>query len=365
MLVPIASPRTLDRLLRFVVLPLLAGVALGFALLWLHSGSANGKGAAVPAPVSSFSDAVARAAPAVVNIFSRRSEYPLCELPRYRLLCERLYRSQGAQGSLGSGVVMRSDGYILTNYHVVAAGGDILVAFNNGSQAQADLVGADTETDLAVLKVASDPDAVFPAIERGAAEAARVGDFVLAIGNPFGIGQGVSLGIVSAKGRYAVRSPYDDFVQTDAAINPGNSGGALVDAQGRLLGINTFIYSRSGGSDGVGLAIPVERAVAVLDEIAEHGRVLRGYLGASLIGPRDEAEGLGVVRVYFGTPAHAAGLRPGDLLLSVNGEPARTVRDVTRRIRDTEPGDELSLRILRGGAVRLLRATAGLHPAGG
>ena len=372
-----APPRTAlpGRLLRYLVAPAAAGVLIGFALLWLGgergASVAGGVGDTAAGPVGGlpqadgFADAVERAAPAVVNILSRRlAQLPsYCRLPQYRLLCE-MYRTRGRrlEGILGSGVVVREAGYLLTNYHVVAAGDDIRVAFHDGTQMRAAVVGADPDTDLAVLKVDGEG---LVAIEHAPATDIRVGDIVLAIGNPFGIGQAVSLGIVSAKGRYGPGdSAYDDFIQTDAAINPGNSGGALVDRDGRLVGINTFIYSRSGGSEGVGLAIPAARALDVLEQILEHGRVLRGFLGVGLseAPPADRPGGLTVVRVYAGTPAHAAGLLPGDLLLSIDGEPARTARAVTRKVMDTAPGTPMVIRFMRNGAVRVVTATAGVSP---
>ena len=351
-------PWRLGRLLRFVAIPAVAGSVLGFVLLWFNGGerieSTSRYGN------EGFADAVDRAAPAVVNISSERViQHPLCELPAYRLWCERfLNRGRRRESSLGSGVAVREQGYILTNYHVIAAGDDIKVAFNDGREARANLVGADPGTDLAVLKV----DGPLQTIRRTSSADIRVGDIVLAIGNPFGIGQAVSLGIVSAMGRYGIGpSAHDDFIQTDAAVNPGNSGGALVDRHGRLVGINTLIYSRSGGSDGVGFAIPVDRAIAVLDQIIEHGQRLHGWLGIALSeAPADDVkEGLNIVRVYRGTPAHKAGLRPGDLLLSINGQPATTADAVVHQIQRTEPGTRLSIRFMRNGAVRMVEATAG------
>ncbi len=360
----ISNPRATlaGRLVRYGAVPALVGGALGFALLWFGNGAAwfnddqdRSRGG--------FAAAVDRAAPAVVNIFSRRVvQHPLCELPRFRVLCERFFnRGRRLAGSLGSGVMVREDGYILTNYHVIAAGDDIVAVFNDGRQARAMVVGADPETDLAVVKVEG---AGFPTIARAASEGVRVGDIVLAIGNPLGVGQSVSMGIVSAKGRYGVGpTPYDDFIQTDAAVNPGNSGGALVDQDGLLVGINMFIYSRGGGSEGVGFAIPVARAVHVLNDILKHGRVLRGWLGVVLSqSPARAGGGLAVLRVLRGTPAHEAGLMPGDLLLSVNGESATTAAMVTHQVENTDPGSVLTIRFMRNGAVRVVEATAGLRP---
>ena len=358
--VPHSEATLSDRLIRYVVLPLAFGTAVGFALLWYN---ATYRDSGVEQEADSFADAVTRAAPAVVSVFSLAAHNPLCELPQFRAMCERFFRGQPSQNSLGSGVIVRDDGYILTNRHVIAAGEDIVVAFNDGSQILAELVGADSGTDLAVLKV---PRTGLPSIERASTDDARVGDFVLAIGNPFGIGvQAVSLGIVSAKGNYQVdQTPYnDDFIQTDAAINPGNSGGALIDQYGRLLGINTLFYSGSGrGSDGVGLAIPVERAVAVLDQIIEHGQVLRGWLGVVLHDPPRGEAGLFIVRVFRRTPAAEAGLQPGDLLLTINDEPVGTAREATLQLRDTDPGSELEIRFKRNGAVRQVKVTTALFP---
>ena len=330
----------------------LLGVVAGLSLLLLQR-------APSPSPAPShhgYAEAVQRAAPAVVNIFSQRvttrSRSWLCELPQYRAFCER---DRQLESSLGSGVVVRQDGYILTNAHVVSAGAEIVVAFNDGRQARAQVVGMDAITDLAVVKV---DGADFPIIERASSEAAEVGDVVLAIGNPFGIGQAVSLGIVSAKGHYGIGAPYDDLIQTDAAVNPGNSGGALVDREGRLLGINTLIYSRSGGSDGVGFAIPVDRAVRILNDIIEHGEARHGWFGVVFANALAE-DGLVVARVVRGSPAHRAGLRRGDVLLSINDTATTALQPVLRLVLETPPGSRLHIRIRRNGAVRSVEATAG------
>ena len=363
------SRRTLfGRLLLYIAIPGLTGAMIGYALLLPDNGAGGRLG---PRTDIGFADAVERAAPAVVNIYSVRARRAICDLPQYRAFCERLgvrQRSRPMAGSLGSGVIVREDGYIVTNHHVIAGGDDIVVQFSEGGEARAMVVGTDRETDLAVIKVEGSG---YPTL--APAEGVRVGDVVLAIGNPFGIGQAgategtltvsVSQGIVSAKGRERIAgNPHHDFIQTDAAVNPGNSGGALVDVQGRLVGINTLIYSQSGGSDGVGFAIPVERAMDVLKDIVSHGRALRGWLGA-LLGPSATGTGLDVLAVYRDTPAARAGLLPGDVLLSVNGEPAASGQSIGHWISNIEPNSRLSIRIRRNGAVRVLEAIAGIRPS--
>ena len=344
-----------NKLLQYVALPVACGVALGFAWLWFSSGAQGGSSAS--GAKGGYADAVSRAAPAVVNILALRPRNPLCNLPRFRAWCER---DQRLASALGSGVMVREDGYILTNHHVIAAGDELLVGFSDGAQAPAAVVGTDPITDLAVLKV---DGGGYPAIALTSSTNVRVGDIVLAIGNPFGIGQAVSQGIVSAKGRYGLsQTPYDDWIQTDAAVNPGNSGGALVDGEGRLLGINTLIYSQGGGSDGIGLAIPVDRALRILGDIVEHGQALHGRLGVGLASaPRPgTSAGLTVLHVFRGTPAAAAGLRPGDVLLSINGQSATTARAVMQQVLNTAPGERLAMRITRNGAIRRLETRAGL-----
>lgn len=352
---PAAPRRALfTRVLRYVVLPAGGGALVGLAALWaageLPQGASGG---------TSYADAVARAAPAVVNLYSQRPRNPLCDLPVFRTYCERLERhNRRMRGALGSGVVMRADGYVLTNHHVVAAGEDIIVAFHDGREARAAIVGTDPITDLAVVKVDGDG---FPTLEFASAQDVRVGDIVLAIGNPFGVGQAVSQGIISAKGRGLGETPYD-FLQTDAAVNPGNSGGALVDGAGRLLGINTLLYSRGGGSEGVGFAIPLDRAVRVLDEIIQHGQALHGAFGVALFVDPDPGASGGPIVSYVerGSQAHDAGLRFGDQILAVNGRTVRTQKEFVGEVLTSEPGSPLSLRIWRNGAVRVLETTTGL-----
>jgi serine protease DegS len=223
----------------------------------------------------------------------------------------------------------------------------------------AEVVGTDPDTDLAVIKVNV---AGLRPIDLGSSDGARVGDIVLAIGNPFGIGQTVSMGIISAIGRYGVTtSTYTDFIQTDAAINPGNSGGALVDTNGSLIGINSLIFSQSGGSLGIGFAIPSKLALTVLDEIVREGRVIRGWLGIEM-DRQPSRQGLLVRNVLDGSPAAVAGVRPRDLIRAINGQPVMSPRVVTRQIAVTQPGTEITLDVTRDGEDLRIHATTGQRP---
>src|SRR5216683_4553570 len=277
-----------------------------------------------PAPASYY-DAVQRATPSVVNIFTskevRAPRHPLLNDPIFRrFFGDQLPDEAQRAASLGSGVIVSTSGYVITNHHVVEAADEIEVALADGKKLLAKVVGNDPETDIAVLRVSAEN---LPAISFGSSETLRVGDVVLAIGNPFGVGQTVTSGIVSALGRTGLGiNTFENFIQTDAAINPGNSGGALVDVNGNLLGINTAIYSRSGGSLGIGFAIPVSTARSVLESIITTGTVTRGWIGVE---PQDVtpeiAESFGleqksgaiVAGVLQGGPADKAGIKPGDI----------------------------------------------------
>jgi serine protease DegS len=344
--------------LRHLLLPAVVGAAVGLGVVALLS----------PTPFhgpESYADAVEAAAPSVVNIYTtklvRPRALPICDLPQFRELCEDLrITNPRLQNSLGSGVIVRRDGYILTNAHVIANADEILVAFHDGRTATAELAGQDPETDLAVIRVR---DRDLDAIALGSSNAARVGDVVLAIGNPFGIGQTVSLGIISAKGRYGLSaSPYEDFIQTDAAINPGNSGGPLIDRRGRLLGINSIFFSRSGGSQGIGFAVPAALAMDVLDQIVREGRVVRGWLGIQLAEDDPPGSGLAIAAVLRGSPAQSAGLEPGDRILALDGTAAVNRREVLRQIAMTEPGSHVTLTVLRDGQRLTIDAIAGTRP---
>jgi serine protease DegS len=348
-----------SNLTRYILVPALVGGAVGLVfigLIMLFGDSFTRK--------PGYADAVKLAGPSVVNIFSTKMRRPaICEEPRFREWCDRFSaagRSQ-VQSSLGSGVVVHPDGFIVTNVHIIDGADEILVAFEDGRTTPAALVGRDPETDLAVIRVPFDD---LTPIRFGSSDAVEVGDVALAIGNPFGIGQTVSAGIISAKGRAGIsRSPYDDFIQTDAAINPGNSGGALIDTNGRLIGINTLIFTRSSDSAGVGFAIPAKLTLAILTEIIETGRVTRGWLGVSLApSPAPGAGGYPITGVELGGPAAAAGLRPGDVVMGVNGREARTPEAIVREIGDTAPDEEIRLEIRRGESVFEVRVVAGLRP---
>jgi serine protease DegS len=345
-------------LVRYVVIPALVGGVVGLAVMLLNQ--LDG-----PATRSGYAEAVKRAGPGVVNIYSSKVvSPPICQLPQFREWCERFSGAgrNHMQSSLGSGVIVRDDGYILTNNHVIAGADEILVAFADGQATTATLVGSDPETDLAVIQVQASGLTPIPS---GSSDAAEVGDIALAIGNPFGIGQTVSSGIISAKGRAGISpSPYDDFIQTDAAINPGNSGGALIDADGNLIGINSLIFSRSGGSEGIGFAIPVQLAMSVLNEIIETGRVTRGFLGVELANspPTGAGVGLQITGLRPNGPAHRAGLRVGDFILAIDGHPAANSTAVSRQIAHTLPGDTLELQLLRDGQQLTISALAGERP---
>lgn len=321
-------------------------------------------------PVS-YAAAVESAAPAVVNVYTTKlvteQANPLFNDPFFRYFFgDRLAPRQRLENSLGSGVLVSEEGYILTNNHVVEGARDIEVLLRDGRSAEAQLVGTDPETDVAVLKINVED---LPVITFGGSTELRIGDVVLAIGNPFGVGQTVTMGIVSATGRDRVGiSTFENFIQTDAAINPGNSGGALVDALGNLVGINTAIFSKSGGSQGIGFAIPMSIARDVMNQIIESGHVTRGWLGVESqdITPRlaesfnlQGITGIVVAGVQRDGPAAVAGLRPGDVITAMNGEPATGTRNVMNRIAQTPPGTVITLEVLRQGNTLELKARVG------
>ncbi|MGH8147415.1 MAG: S1C family serine protease [Rhodanobacteraceae bacterium] len=356
----------------FVLQFIVAGLAVAFliTLFWPGAGThLRNELSSAPAPAASttqtpaqsegpvsYAVAVAKAAPAVVNIYADKivTEHPIFPDPMLqRLLGGMTPALKRREQSLGSGVIFTSDGYILTNNHVIAGADDIQVMLHDGRVAHARLVGTDPDTDLAVLKIDA---GTLPTIEVDSS-APRVGDVVLAIGNPFGIGQTVTMGIVSALGRQLSLSPYEDFIQTDAAINSGNSGGALVNAEGQLVGINTAMLEHDTGAQGIGFAIPVRTAKRVLEQIVEHGRVQRGWLGVDVTnvivaansGLPAAARGATVVDVYPGGPAARAGLQPGDVLLSMGKKPIIDPTNLRTREAETAPGSKVEISGLRAG----------------
>ncbi|MGH8747297.1 MAG: S1C family serine protease, partial [Burkholderiales bacterium] len=271
--------------------------------------------------------------------------------------------------SLGSGVIVSPDGYILTNQHVVEAADEIEVALPNGSKMLAKVVGNDPDTDLAVLRVNARG---LHAITFGSSDALRVGDVVLAIGNPFGVGQTVTSGIVSALGRSGLQiNTFENFIQTDAAINPGNSGGPLVDARGDLVGINTAIYSRTGGSIGIGFAIPVSTAKMVLEQIVRNGTVTRGWIGVEVQEINagladsfklDETKGVIIAGVLRGGPADKAGVKPGDVLLAVGHKQVANTPNMLNVVAALAPGSRANLALRRRGKDLAVQVVVGRRP---
>jgi serine protease DegQ len=336
-------------------------------------GSGTGTGGA--ARVASFSDAARKASPSVVNIFTgtqsraRGPQHPLLNDPVFRKHFGTPPEPAERGQPLGSGVIVSTQGYILTNHHVVELSQALEVALADGRKAPARIVGTDPDTDLAVLRIDLDN---LPAITFGRSDDARIGDIVLAIGNPFGVGQTVTLGIVSALGRTQLGiNTFENFIQTDAAINPGNSGGALVDAGGNLLGINTAIFSEGGGNLGIGFAIPSSVARQVMESIIETGTVTRGWIGVearALDARIAESLKLPAVRGVFiagivrGGPAESAGVRAGDVLVSVEDKPVDDPTAMLNRVAALAPGKPATLGIIRNGAESSVTVTVGTRP---
>ncbi|MFZ1180483.1 MAG: Do family serine endopeptidase [Herbaspirillum sp.] len=324
---------------------------------------------------NSYRDAARKAMPSVVNVFTtteaRPQRNPFMDDPFFRKFFGDQFENQqdDKQSSLGSGVIVSPQGYILTNNHVVEAADEIEVALADGRKASAKVVGTDPETDLAVIKIDL-PN--LPTITLAHVEQATVGDIVLAIGNPFGVGQTVTMGIISALGRNHLGiNTFENFIQTDAAINPGNSGGALVDTSGNLLGINTAIYSRTGGNLGIGFAIPMSTAKNVMEAIISHGQVVRGWIGVE---PQDItpelAESFSLTRkagtiiagVLKNSPADKAGMKPGDILISIEGKPVTDTTDMLNLIAQLTPGQKARMLVLRKAQQTTLDIIIGKRP---
>ena len=325
--------------------------------------------------LGSYRDAVRKAQPAVVNVFTSKEiktpRNPLFEDPLFRhFFGDRMEEDARRAISLGSGVIVSPKGYILTNHHVVEAADEIEVALADGKKLRAHAVGSDPETDLAVLRVDSGE---LPSITFGSEDSLRVGDVVLAIGNPFGVGQTVTMGIVSALGRSQLGiNTFENFIQTDAAINPGNSGGALIDAAGNLVGINTAIYSRSGGSLGIGFAIPVSSAKQVMEQIITTGSVTRGWIGVEAQEITQEladsfklpsAEGALIAGVLPRSPADRAGVKPGDILLTVEDKVVKDPNTMLNLVAALTPDKAARLHLRRSQKEFDVTVTVGRRPS--
>jgi serine protease DegS len=374
------------RLLPYVSQGIIVGLAIGLVAVLVTTdtftkrpvvqfkeaaevGSAPG-----PQVTVSYASAVAKAGPAVVNIHTTktvtRQFSPLLDDPFFqRFFNTPAVPREQQQTSLGSGVIVSADGYVLTNNHVIDGSDEILVALADGRTAPASVIGTDPESDLAVLKVALDNLAV---ITLGNSDRLQVGDVVLAIGNPFGVGQTVTQGIVSATGRSQLGiSTFENFIQTDAAINPGNSGGALINPYGDLVGINTAIFSRSGGSQGIGFAIPTSLAKNVMTQIIEHGEAIRGWLGVEIqtltpalaesFGLAD-GQGLLIAGVLANGPAAVAGLEAGDIVTEIDGKKVTDASLGLNVIAQTKPGSRIALRGLRQGQPFMREVTVSKRP---
>ena len=324
------------------------------------------------APTAGYREAAGRAMPAVVNILTSkasREAHPIMKDPFFRRFFGDRMPPDEQMSSLGSGVIVSGEGYILTNFHVVEGADQIEVGLADGRKAKARVVGTDPETDLAVIRIS---ERNLPVMVLGQPDEARVGDVVLAIGNPFGVGQTVTMGIISAVGRNNLHiNHFENFIQTDAAINFGNSGGALVDVNGNLLGINSAIYSQTGGSIGIGFAIPVSTARNVLESIIKSGQVVRGWIGIESqdITPELAASfGLGresgaiIAGVVRNGPADRAGVRPGDILLAVEGKSIKNTGEMLNLIAQLVPGAKARLTLMRQNRESMVDVTVGKRP---
>jgi serine protease DegQ len=327
----------------------------------------------VGARVATYADATKKAMPAVVNIYTSkevRSRNPLADDPMFRRYFPDFDRGATArQTSLGSGVIVASEGYVLTNHHVIQGADDIQLVLSDGRRVSARVRGTDPESDLAVLKAEEEN---LPSMTFAAADNLQVGDVVLAIGNPFGLGNTVTMGIVSALGRnYLGVNRFEDFIQTDAAINPGNSGGALIDTAGNLVGINSTIFSQTGGSLGIGFSIPVSLARNVFEQIVRDGEVTRGWLGIeptavtadvakALALPK--SEGVVIRNIQPGGPAERAGMKVLDVVLEISGKSTRSVPQLLARIAELPPGSSIKVKVMRAGQDVEMDVLVGKRP---
>ena len=319
---------------------------------------------------NSYAAAARRATPAVVSVTaSKAPRGTRGDDPWFRFFFGERARQAQPQVGLGSGVIASSDGYLLTNNHVIEGADDIEILLSDGRRATAKVVGTDPDTDVAVLKISLDR---LPTIAFGSNDALQVGDVVLAIGNPFGVGQTVTAGIVSALGRNQLGiNTFENFIQTDAAINPGNSGGALVDASGNLVGINTAIFSRSGGSLGIGFAIPASTAREVMEGLVRDGQITRGWIGVE---PQDLTpeiaatlnlpvrQGVLITGVLQDGPAFAGGLRPGDVVVKIADAPIANQAQLLSAVAALKPRSQATISVLRGERPLDLKVTIVQRP---
>ncbi|MCP4487207.1 MAG: trypsin-like serine protease [Gammaproteobacteria bacterium] len=343
-----------------------------------HSTPRTDRGTDINQPqVFSYADAVASSASAVVTIYTskqvRQKSNPLLNDPIFSELFGDQFKRQEetrTETNLGSGVIISPDGYIITNQHVIDGADEILISLADGRGSQATLIGQDKETDIAILHIPIRGLSNIKIINQQAP--VRVGDVVLAIGNPLNVGQTVTMGIISATGRNRVGlNTFENFIQTDAAINPGNSGGALVNARGELIGINTAIFSQSGGSQGIGFAIPTSIALDIMWQLIEHGKVARGWLGvegiditarAAMTTGNPNIKGALIVGIFVGSPADRVGIKAGDVMVGVDGSAVNGVRDLLEKISLHRPGDTIEVSIFRGSQQLEFRLQATERP---
>ena len=368
------------RLINYLFWPTITGLLLAILIFtffpqWIDD---QQQPISIPTPRQTESDsygvAVKKASPSVVNIYTQKKLPPNSHLSADPLF-QRFYngsnppKQQRMKSSLGSGVLMTADGYVLTNHHVVDGADQIVLQLQDGREATVIVVGKDPEIDLAVLKI--NLDNLIP-IKLADTDDVQVGDIVLAIGNPFGVGQSVSQGIISATHRKGLGlNIFESFIQTDAAINPGNSGGALIDTKGNLIGIISAILDRTGYATGISFAIPANTALEILEDIIKHGRVIRGWLGVTALQLRPEAakqlaleppSGLVITDVYQNSPAFFSGLLPGDIIVRINQIWATDNDRGMNIIANLSPGDSVKLDILRDGKRKIINAVAGTRP---
>ena len=359
-----------------VLLSILAGIFLAADFNITQNTSASNPSSTVMVPAS-FTDVAMAVSPAVVNIRAERIikgggpvlrhfQNPFGKEDPFHNFFERFFgdvpRRDFKQRSLGSGFFIDKEGYIVTNNHVIENADKIKVKSKDGKEYSAEIVGRDAKTDIALIKVKSRRD--FRAVKWGDSDALKVGEWVVAIGSPFGLEHTVTAGIVSAKGRVIGSGPYDDFIQTDASINPGNSGGPLINMKGEVIGINTAIVSRSGGNVGIGFAIPINLARGIIEQLKASGTVTRGWLGVSIqsltpelgeyYGVKD-GKGALVGEVFEGDPADKAGIKPKDVVIEVDGDKIEDSRDLSQKIAEIRVGEQITIKVVRGGKEHTFR----------